>query len=287
MKRAYLIPLIVLVLATMACSLTGTKPTDAPPAPTKEAVAGEKATQPPAQPEKKATEAKPAATEAAPTEAPAATEEPATEAPAATEAPQATGVEETFDMQSKNWTDPFIVTSQASGRDPRVKLTTESGMWRFAISDKETYVYSLYNQALPDATTLEADFQLKGALNTNIAMVCKANEDHSSWYELQVSGGYSFYVFFRYDKALKEQENKNPYVQLGKGVMKATQYYPTKPNHIVFTCSGDQLSVDINNGKLKGSAPVDTQLDGNLWGLGVKSADVLPGTVDFDKVVIK
>lgn len=285
MKRTFLIPLMVLLLATMACSLTGTKPTEAPVEPTKAVVAAPTATEPPAQPEAKPTEVPP--TEAPPTEA-APTEVPPTEAPAPTEAPpETTEIKETFDRPTSNWSAPFVVTSQASGRDPRLSVTVDSGNMRFAISDKETYAYSFYNKELADASIIEADFQLKGALNTGIALVCKANGDHTSWFEMRVSAGDSFYKLYRYDKQLKEVENKNPYVLLGKGVLKKGQYFPTMPNHVVFTCSDSDLSVDFNNGKLTGTAPVDTPLDGTTWGVGVMSADVLPGTVDFDTVVIR
>jgi hypothetical protein len=281
MKRVFLIPLMVLLLATMACSLTGTKPTEAPVEPTKAVVAPATATEPPAQPE-----AKPTNTEVSPTEAPAA-EATATEAPATEAPPESKEIKETFDRPTSNWSAPMVVTSQASGRDPRMTVTVDAGFMRFAISDKETYAYSFYNEELADATTIEADFQLKGALNTGIALVCMANGDRTNWFEMRVSAGDSFYKLYRYDKQLKEVQNKNPYVLLGKGVLKKGQYFPTMPNHVVFTCSDSELTVDFNNGKLTGKAPVDMALDGTTWGVGVMSADVLPGTVDFDTVVIR
>jgi len=279
MKRALLIPLIVLLLATMACSLTGTKPTAAPVESPKAVVAPEKATEVPAKPTEKPADTEAPAAEVAPTEV------PPTEGPEPSEVP--TEIEETFDTDSGNWSDPLIVTSQASGRDAYLKITSGNGALRFAISDKETYVYKFYTEGLDGASSIEADFQNKGAFNTGIALICKANEDRTSWFEVRVSAADNNYNFFQYDKKRKDEEGKNPYVLLGKGHMKIDQYFPTKPNRIVFTCSDSELSVDVNKGKVKASQTVDNAIEGNLFGVAVMTADVLPGTIDFDTVVIR
>ena len=278
MKRALLIPLIVLLLASMACSLTGTKATPTPEEPAQAVVAPEKATVPP-EPVKAPTD-----TEAAPAEV-APTEEPATEAPTLTEAP--TEMKDAFDRETGKWSDPLVVTSQASGRDAYVKITSGTGVLRFAVQDKETYIYKFYSEEVSGADTIEVDFQNKGAFNTGIALVCKVNEDRTSWYEVRVSAADNNYNFFLYDKQRKIEQDKNPYVLLGKGHMKIDQYYPTKPNRVILTCSDTELSIDVNKGKVKASQTLDTQLEGTAFGIGIMTADVLPGTIDFDTVTIR
>ncbi len=259
MKRALLIPLIVLLLATVGCNAAGTKSTSAAKEPTQAAAAPEKATQP-------------AAKEAAATEAPAAA---------------AGEVKENFDSASSNWSDPVIVTSQASGRDPLVNITIGDGIMRFSVKDKETYVYKFFSNPPAGATTMEVDFTNKGVINTGVAMVCKVSEDHSSWYELRFTGDNSYFTFYQYDKKLKDEQGKNPYTLLGKGRMGKDQYFPIRLNHVIFTCGDGELSVDVNNGTAKGSQQVDASLTGNLWGLGATSADLVPVNLEYDNLVLK
>jgi len=282
MKRTLLIPLIVLVLATMACSIgKAATPNAAPAQPTKTVVEAEKATQPPAPAEPTDTE------EAAEPQAPV---EPTDTEEAAAPTETASGPEtftDSFNQANDSWSDPVVVTSQASGREPFIKVTTGDGTLRFALSDKETYVYKFFLDELEDATTVEADFQNKGAVNTGIAIVCKANDDYTSWYEVRVSAADYNYYFYQYDKKRKEVEGKNPYVQLDKGHMKVDEYFAAKPNHIVFTCTDNGLALDVNNGKKTASYTLDNPLEGTIFGLGVMSADVIPTTVDYETVTIR
>ncbi len=289
MKRALLIPLIVLMMASMACSLFSPKPAEPTPTPaaptanialepTETAVEAIEATAPPAE--------QPTDTEIAPTE----TEIPATEAPAApaaTEtAPKPSSFKDTFDRTNPDWSKPVIVTSQAAGHEPYVKISIDSGVMRFAISDKETYVYKFLPNSPDGATTIEADFQNVGALDTGIALVCKANTDYTSWYEMRISAYDNYYHFYKYDKTRKEKEGKNPYLELGKGHVKVDEYYPTKQNHIVFSCTNNALTLDFNNGKKKAWLALDSSLDGNILGVGVMSSALIPATIDFDTISV-
>jgi hypothetical protein len=209
-----------------------------------------------------------------------------TEAPADVSSGQDTFTD-SFDRAAKAWTDPVIVTSQASGREPYIKVTSGDGVMRFAISDKETYVYMFLKGKLEGAATIEADFQNKGAVNTSIALVCKANQDQTSWYELRISAADYNYVFFQYDKKRKDEEGKNPYIQLSKGHMKGDEYFATKPNHIVFTCTNTELTVDINKGKKQASLALENPIEGHLFGVGVLSADIQQNTIDFETVTVR
>jgi len=273
MKRALIIPLIVLVLATMACSLGTSKPTATSAEPTKTVVQAVQATEPPSQP----TDTETAPTIILPTE---------TEVPTDTPAGPDTFTDN-FDQTNKFWSDPVIVTSQAAGREPYVKITAGGGRMRFAIEDTETYVYRLFLKDMVGTSTIEVDFQNKGAINTGIAIVCKANKELNKWYEVRVSASDNNFFFYQYDKKRKEELGKNPYVQLGKGHMKIDEYYPTKPNHIVVSCTDSEITLDVNKGKKQGSQALEEQLDGNIMGVGVMSANLLPATIDFDTVVIR
>lgn len=284
MKRALLIPLMILLMASMACSLFVPKsatPTKAP------VVAAPTATEPPAATETAVESVEATAPPAEKTTQPAPTDVPATESPAATEtASKPASYTDTFDRTNSDWSMSIIVTSQASGREPYVKVTLDSGAMRFAIEDKDTYVYKFLPKGPAGATTVEADFQNKGAIDTGIAFVCKANQDYTSWFEVRVSASNNYYEFFKYDKSRKETGGKSPYLLLGKGHMKIDQYYPLKLNHLVFSCTDTALTLDVNNGKLKASQSLDSTLDGNIAGVGVLSSALLPATIDFESVSV-
>ncbi len=286
MKRTLLIPLVILLMASMACSLFTPKPAEPtkvpaiaapiatePPAATETAVQAVEATAPPAE--------EPTNTEAAPTDV------PATEPPAATAtATKPASYKDTFDRSNTDWSKPVIITSQAAGRQPYVKVTVESGTMRFAIDDKDTYVYKFLLKGPEGAATVEADFQNKGAIDTAVAFVCKASQDYTSWFEVRVSATNNYYYFFKYDKSMKDTGGKSPYLMLGKGHMKIDEYFPLKPNHLIFSCTDDTLTLDVNNGKLKASQSLDSTLDGNITGVGVLSSALLPATIDFETVSV-
>ncbi len=172
MKHALIIPLMILLAAVMACSLFVPKPAALTKAPVV----------------------------AAPTE---------TEPPMATKtATKPASYKDTFDRSNSDWSRPVIVTSQAAGREPFVKVTVDSGAMRFAIDDKEIYVYKFLLKGPEGASTVEVDFQNKGGIDTGIALICKANQDFTSWFEVRVSANNNFYYFYKYDKSRKETGGK-------------------------------------------------------------------------------
>ncbi len=258
MKRKLLITLLVLVMVILAaCSKDSSSNTSA---------------EEPAE----------SASEAQPTKVTINMEEPtATPKPEAAEG----SYEETFDEDSGNWSDPVFVTTQASGRDPITKVGLESGALRFAIDDLETYVYEYYLYGVTGDVTIDVDYQVKGAVQAGLAVVCKANDDLSQWYEVRVTAMDNNVNYYLYDKA-RRNEGKNPYLLLGKTHLDIKEMGPTKPNNIKVTCTDTEIKVDVNNGTKVASQELDTSLDGAIVGIGGMSYDTLPVKVDVDSVVI-
>ncbi len=285
MKRPFFVPMLVLAFVSLACSIFGAGPTAVAPtkAPTKAVVvevapATATSAPPTAAPP---TEVPPTATEAIPTATPEPT---ATQAPTYTPAP--TVFEETFDRRNDNWSEDVVVTTQTFGRDLVSQSIVQNGTLRFKIGDKETYIYKFFEPALSGDVSIEAEYQSLGNIYNGISLVCKVNEQRTSWFEVRVSSTSDF-SFLRYDRSLKEKENKNPYVQLGKGKFKIDELYPTKPNTIKLTCLDDELILETNRGARVVSQPLDDSLDGNYVGIGAMSYEVLPITIDFDRVTIR
>ncbi len=280
MKRLQLIPITVLVLASLACSFfSKSTPAETPKIiPTKP--------QPVVVNTKEAIPTIPVPTETV--ELPTATTEvlaTATEAPTETPAGPVEYVD-TFDHKQGNWSDDFVVTSQSSGRDLYSKTIVQDGVMRFAFDDKETYMYKFFQIPIDGGVSIEASYAASGHLDNGIALVCKVNEDQTSWFEVRVSSN-SDYSIYLYDKARKTEQGKNPYLQLEKGKLKIDQLYPTKPNIIKLTCLENELVFDANNGKRMINLPLDTRLDGSGVGLGAMSYGVVPIRIDFDQVTIR
>jgi hypothetical protein len=162
----------------------------------------------------------------------------------------------------------------------------DNGFMRFAIQDKETYVYKFFLATVEGDGSVEATYEPHGAMNNSISVVCRANQDLTSWYEVRIISHYGEYNFYRYDKKLKTEENKNPYVLLGKGRMAIKEFSPGKGNTFKVSCMEDTLALDVNNGKRVVEQVVDEIIEGNIVGIGVQSYDVLPVTMDFDTVTI-
>jgi hypothetical protein len=291
MKRAIFLPIVVLVLVSLACSLSSEQPATPTqiPQPDTQGVAATSApeqpvpteTVPPAEP---TTVVEPT-TAAAPT----VTAEPtATDAPAPTDTPEGPiQFSETFDKRSDDWSDLIIITTQASGRDPDLKATVDRGVMRFALREKESYVYKFLRYSVEGTATIEVAYEPKGAINNGIAVICRADEDLTSWYEMRILSSTGDVHFYRYEKRLKVEENKNPYVLLGKERMKIKEFNIAKANKFVVQCTDDDITMDMNNGKRIIVQPlVDAPLEGRIVGIGAMSYDVVPVTIDFDTVVV-
>lgn len=289
MKRALFLVMAVLTLLSLSCSFFTGKPTESVAVatevkPTETAPATEEPTVPP--PVVEPTE--PPAVEEIPTEAPP---EPTTVPPTAEPEPTATEAGpieyvETFDKRNDYWSDPLVVTTQAAGRDPFIKITVDGGVMRFAIQDKETYVYKFFRYSVDGNGSIEVVYEPRGAMNNSVSVVCRANEDMTSWYELRIISNYADYNFYRYDKSLKTEQNKNPYILLGKGRMAIKEFSPAKSNTLKFTCTDDLLIMDMNKGKKIVEQQVDEMIEGNIVGVGVQSYDIIPVAMDFDTITI-
>jgi hypothetical protein len=277
MKRSLLLPLAVLTLVSIACGIFTRPVAVAPVKSPTEAVVQVEPTEAPALP---------TATDEPPTPTPEATAtEESTEAP--TETP-AGPVEytEIFDEPNDYWSDTVTITTQASGRDLYSKVGIEDGKLRFRLEDYETYLYKYFLYTVDGDVSIQIDYQSLGQMSNGVAIVCKADEELTRWYEIRLSS-LSDYVFYLYDQRRKTEEGKNPYVMLGKGKAAINELYPTKPNTVQLFCYDNELVIDLNMGMRQVSQPVEEKLDGNLVGIGAMSYDVLPVTIDYDTVIIR
>jgi hypothetical protein len=224
----------------------------------------------------------PTAEKAPPTEE-AAPAEQAPEPTAEEEAPAGENFRDEFDLPNDNFTEDFILTTQAANRDlmQTEPSTVQDGILEFNIRDAETYIYKFVNGTSLVDSVIEAKWISKGQSLNGIALLCRAAEDNSSWYEARISAQGNWQIM-QYDKSIRDaNEFKNPFKELKKGVTKKGLIKPARDNITKFTCQGTRLTFELNgtelghtdNGAIKG---------GGLVGLGVMSSTYLPAQIDFD-----
>ncbi len=264
MKLRTVLPIILIMVILSSCSLPGGKseePTQPPPPPAEPAAPVEP---PPAEP----------APVEMPVEEPAPVEEPMAE-------PVSASFREEFELSNEEWSEDYWVTTQAAQyREITKPSMVIDGVLSFNIQDKESYIYKFHNNDAGQDVTLETKFLNKGHPNNGVALVCRVASDYSSWYEARVSPQ-GKWAIYRYDKARKEFEGKNPYIPLKEGVMRPKLASPMKPNTVNFSCIDTKLTLSFNGEEVYVSNNNELMQTG-LVGLGVMSYDLMPVQVEFE-----
>jgi hypothetical protein len=269
-KKIVLLGLAVIFLLT-SCALPGGNSTKDEP--TKEPAKQEAQVEQP----KADTAAKPE------TQADAAPAEGATTPTAEEAAPAGLNFRDEFDLANDNFTDDFVLTTQAPNRDQMQTeaSTVQDGILEFRIRDAETYIYKFVKGSAADDAVIESKWISKGQSLNGIALVCRAAEDNSSWYEARVSAQGDWQIL-RYDRSIKEADPfKNPFVTIKKGVAKPKLVRPAGDNVSKFSCVGTKLTFEINGTKLTETNNNDIK-GGGMVGLGVMSSTFLPAQILFD-----
>ncbi len=184
-----------------------------------------------------------------------------------------------FTTMDPDWSGPFTVTTKALPGKALSKVSIEDGWLSFNIQDEETYMYEFYLNPAAADVVLETKYQPGGNHTVNgIALVCRAAEDFSSWYEFRVSSS-NRYSIFLYDKSRKENDDLNPYVELAGGV--SSTISPAKTNVFRAMCNGTSLVLEMNGEQVASVQDGTLQEDG-LVGVGAMSSNLTPTFVKFD-----
>ena len=232
MKKQILIPIFLLILLSVACSLGGSKATEVPATaivrPTNTAV---NPTLPPQ-----------------PTAVPTEEEAAAVVEPTEDNTPDClvTGTYQ-FDEVSPCWpNDPEELYSVTTVSDMRKVFSgIKDGAFEFEVKiPEEMYLYSFNTNNLYPEVILETNvLKIEPSVNKNgFILACHVNED--GWYEARMdSGGY--YHVYQYETINKEL-GKNPYTTLSEGGTPAIQVGQNKVNTMRFECMQDSLTLLIN-----------------------------------------
>jgi hypothetical protein len=201
-----------------------------------------------AEPVQPVEQAKPEPTEAA-VEPVAAAAEPTKEEPAPQEG---FNFRDEFDLANDNFTEDLVTTTQAVTKD-RMQTepsTVQDGILVFNIRDNETYIYKFVKGSMTEDSIIEAKWKSNGQSMNGVALVCRASEDSSSWYEMRLSSQGEWQLL-RYDQTIRDVDPfKNPYVTIKKGLAKNKLVRPSGDNVSKFSCIGSKLSYEVNGTKI-------------------------------------
>jgi len=303
MKRAFIIPVLALLLVTVACVFGGSTATQAPTdSPKVELVATEKIENVVATEavETQPTQAQSNTPSEASTDAP--TEKPVASAPTAlptpeptlepTEAPTEEVVEESpyfeSDFDDLEGFQHFV----SAGDKTKVYAEGVTGdRLQFKLPKSETYAYVEEINHFPADVYVEAKVETVKGDQNGIAVICRGSID--GWYELRVAtiGPYAgSYNLYRYDPTLRERK-QNPYVNLlapSERVFTPDIKAGFKTNIIGLACVGNELHTYINGREqiIEGKKLItDDELYDGTVGVGAMSFSKGTVQVEFDYLV--
>ncbi len=273
MKKV-LIPVLLLMLITMACSLTGgSTPTEIPP--TEVVVQIQAPTEPPA-PTPTIEPTVPQSSE--PTEAPPA-EEPT---------PEDTGgyFYEEFDGDLSSWI-PFVIAGDAKKEYAKVV----SDRLKFELPNTETYAYVENTDSTFDDVYVETSVEtVKGGEN-GVSLFCRGSDKGFYEFRIHTVGRYAGTIeAYRFDFTLRDRKQV-PYVNLLKDRERLSTYdikagYNT--NVLGLMCVGDEIRLFINGVEqlpMPGGEPIrDSVLKDGTVGIAAMSFSQGIVDVEFDSV---
>lgn len=286
MTKKSFIPLLILIIFSMACNLSTFQTQTAPTNSAVDSSTQVLATDLP----------QPTIAVIIPTKEPTAnlevTEEPTTEPTEITPTVEPTqacpeyGVEE-FDTASPCWPSTIAemksITALTNSPNEFAGINNGKLEFRHVVAD-EIYLYSFNTLNQYETVILETTFvKIEPSSNQNGAtLVCHVNE--SGWYEVRIESGGTFGVF-QYD-ALKKSKGENPYVIKGQGGTSALKVGAAIENTIRWACGEENLTLSIN-GKEIWTEEFNDMVSGGGVGLGLVSySGKFPLHIAFERVEI-
>ena len=182
-------------------------------------------------------------------------------------------------MVGADWSEPYVVTTKALPGKGLSKVSIQGGWLAFNLDDEETYLYEFYQNPTEADTLLEVKFVPGGNHTVNgVSLVCRATDDFSKWYEFRLSDSNKYNIYY-YDRSIKEDKGKNPYVSLVGGATDAV--LTGRENIFRAMCKGSTLVMELNGTQLASVDAVDLTESG-MAGVGAMSFNLTPTIIKFD-----
>jgi hypothetical protein len=207
-----------------------------------------------------------------PTQVPPTEEAPATEiAPPAPSTSQFYTEEFDTEAATANW-ESFTL---GSGTDTNLVIQQEDDHLLFDLGDEDLYVYYMYTPYDYDDVSIKLNAENRGRNNNNVSVVCRMNSDGTQWYEFSVESGGLWYLYAVDGKYNIISNGGTQALKQGKEI-----------NEYAMTCQGDEITLYINDQKVKTVTDNTYGFNGGLVGFNISSLNVLPITVEVNSFEI-
>lgn len=207
-----------------------------------------------------------------PTVAPQLTDVPPTEevVPTTESAPEAQDFyteEFEADYDPDNW-ETFTL---GSGDDSNLVIEQEDDHLLFDLGDEDLYVYYMYTPYTYEDVSIKLNAENRGRNNNNVSLVCRMNDEGSQWYEFSVESGGVWYLYAVDGKYNILDNGGTNALKQGREV-----------NEYRLDCVGDEITMYVNDQKIKTVQDTRYLFDEGLVGFNISSLNVLPITVNVN-----
>lgn len=182
---------------------------------------------------------------------------------------------EEFDGDTSNylyfeWHEAYNSASE----DTSIVPNAEDGKMKFDIQKEDKWVYVYYDPYLYTDVQLDMTADNKGVNSNSVSLICRLSDE--GWYEanIQNSGLYDILAF-----------SDNQYFNIFNGGSVAINQ-GKGTNDYSLICSGDTISLYINNQLVKSVTDKKYRLGEGRVGFGVSSFNALPVKVDVENFTI-
>lgn len=160
----------------------------------------------------------------------------------------------------------------AATSDSTLTPTTKDGFLVFNITKAQKYVYVTYDPYKYTDVRLDLRADNRGKNSNSVSLVCRYSDE--GWYEANFNndGLYSILAYVVADNRYYNIFNG------GSNLIKTGK----ETNSYTMICSGDQITVGVNNTEVKTVTDTKYKLRDGLAGFGVSSYDSLPIVVEVD-----
>ncbi len=203
---------------------------------------------------------------------PTATDVPATEAPPPTEAP----VDDAQDFFTEEFESDYVADNWdnftlGTGDDSNLVIEQEGDHLLFDLGAEDLYVYYMYLPYTYEDVSIKLNAENRGRNNNNVSLICRMSEDGKEWYEFSVESGGVWYLYAVNEKYNIIDNGGTTALKQGKEV-----------NEYRMDCNGDEITLYINDKKLKTIKDNNYGYNEGLVGFNISSLNVLPITVNVN-----
>jgi len=190
-------------------------------------------------------------------------------------------LDDKFDQLSSDWETSWMTPHSDKTSKSNVRL--DKGWLYIDLQEKGSIAYEFNKVVSQTDVVIDTINQIGGPGQTEVAVVCRANNDYSSWIDFRILY-MNEYAIYKYDR---KAGGSNPFKQLVRGPIQKGLLIPGENNEIRATCNGNELSLDLNNSRLTSVKLADNDMQSpGLVGVGGIGPTSGASSVWFDYLTV-